>query len=252
MNKNEFPQDQQSEKEPAFEKSPETVKDLMAQWAEQFETTEDPDLKKELSYKILKMTIALRQGKLDSEKTKIARFSDNTLGFYDETTRQISLGEDTLELPPDHFDDVTVHEGIHAGNMTQGRRVFDEGLTEWYTKYKLGDALGGFYEKEQKKAKKAFGSGTNDMLEAIEHYDYDKPTKLAQWYLEVELEDLLANADPNQADKLVAQHLKKIKQVFKEAVPDLYQHLMQSAFKFDEEAEKIIDQIMAKKHRAAA
>lgn len=253
MNKPEFPQaegqDQSSENN--FEKSPQTVKELLAQWVEESETTEDQDLQKELSYKILKMTIALRQANLDPEKVVIVDFKNDELanfGTYDADSRQISIGGGTLELPAGHFTDVTFHEATHAGKTTHGRRIFDEGMTEWFTRYKLPNALGGFYTKEQGKAKKAFGSETGSMLEAAERYDYDHPTELAKWYLEVELDDLLHNADPDQAETLVRAHLKNIEKVFKEAVPDLYHHLKQMDFKFDQEAEKII----AKKFRAAA
>lgn len=245
------PKKETPESKTEVERSPKNVKELIADWIDEYETTDNEQLKKELGYKILQMELAISKAKLDPAKVKLARFDDNTLGLYNEVNGQISLGEDALELRPNHFVDITYHEGTHAGKTTHGRRIMDEGLTEWQTRHKLPNALGGFYVTEQAKAKKAFGDKTG-LAEAVAKYDYDAPLNLVRWYLEVEFKDLLAGQHPEDAAAFVHDHLKKIKKTFKEAVPELSEHLKHYEFNFEAEALKIMEELSKGRSRAAA
>jgi hypothetical protein len=219
-----------------------TVAELLVIWAEKYETSEDEAEKRELSYKILKMEMALNISKLDAQQVKIRREDDDTLGLYNPGTGEVAITEKGLELPPEHFADVFVHEQAHKGGMTGGRRLMDEGVAEMLTLLRLGGAaMQDIYEKERQRLKDTFGA--ENVRLAIEKYDYDAPRKLATWYLETELGDkwdgglqrkykAQLTKKPGDEAKVLQQvagrELKATERLFKRGVPDLCDNLKQS------------------------
>ncbi|MFA6410348.1 MAG: hypothetical protein WCW26_02115 [Candidatus Buchananbacteria bacterium] len=225
--------------------SAETIKELVDWWAEEYETTTDEAKKRELAYKIVKMESALGLANLTADKVKIKEDEEGTLGLYDPETGELAMTWDGLNLPPEHFADVLVHEAAHSGDLT-GHRIMDEGMAEWKTVHGLPGAMQGIYVKERRLATEAFDPA--NMAEAVKKYDYDAPAKLAKFYLEIELEylwrdklkaEFLADQKgkkPLDEEKLLAKLAakadKESEAVLKKGTPDLYAKLKALNFDF--------------------
>ncbi|MFA5021478.1 MAG: hypothetical protein WC508_00140 [Patescibacteria group bacterium] len=222
-----------SEAQEPRQESVETVAELLVSWAKDYEEVQDEGAKRELAYKILKMEMALGTAKLSADKVKIRKAENGTLGLFDPESGEIAITEEGLELPPQHFADVFVHESAHAGKLT-GHSIMDEGMAEWFTIHRLPNAMQGIYVQERQRAINTFGADA--MAKAAEKYDYHRPTRLAELYLETELEDRWnlglkrkVSAKSGKEDKTLAKaaagELKLVDNLFKKGVPDLWHSL---------------------------
>ncbi len=227
------------------------VADLLDSWQQEYQQIDDKDedRKNELAYRMLRMEMALGAAKLDAKSVKIREDGDyGTLGFYLPSTGEIVITPQGLELPPAHFADVFVHESIHAGRKTGGRRIFDEGVAEMLTGKMLPHAKEGFYEAEQRRVEHTFGA--EEIPRVLKLYDIDSPTNLVNRYLAVELKDRwdkeLKGKQPEAAadeGKFLGQAVKNmadIKKQFQKGVPDLFDRLKQESFNFRQAELKIL------------
>ncbi|MDD5039900.1 MAG: hypothetical protein PHY34_01995 [Patescibacteria group bacterium] len=237
------------------------VEQLLAAWLKESRETTDKDRKVELAYCILQMKQALGLAQLDASEVRIRDYDPGTgtVGFYEEQngqTGQVGITPKGLELPPEHFADVLVHESAHAGKNTHGRRIFDEGFCELLTVKILPNAIRGFYQKEQQKARELFDEA--HMNDALEKYDFDNPMALVVYYLGVELHDrwsrVKADFAREQSDPAFdeAAFLKKflddnedIEQQLKEGAPDIYRKIEAVGLDYDKAALDILKHLAA-------
>lgn len=224
-----------------------TVAELLVRWTDEYENAEDDKTKRELTYKIMKMEMALNISKLTADQVEIRSADDGTLGFYFPGTDKIAITEEGLELPPKHFADVLVHESAHKGKLAGGRRMMDEGAAEMLTLLKLGGAaMQDIYVQERQRLEDTFGA--ENVRLALEKYDFDSPRKLATWYSETELGDKWGGGLKRKYEAKAAKmagsskimvlaqaasnELKAIERLFKKGVPDLHDNLKQSNSSF--------------------
>lgn len=229
------------------------VEELMDNWRTEYGQTEDLRVKQELSYKMLKMTMALEQAKLQAKDVDIKAFQD-ALGVYF-PDGDIAITPEGLESPPQLWDEILIHEAAHAGKVTGGRRLMDESMAEYFTVLHADDAIRGFYEDEQHAAKRAFGA---QMSEAVKKYDFDNPRRLARMYLATKMEEmwkrklageLEESDDPQEAKKIMKKAVgscKAIERLFKKAVPDLHGKLKEEGYSFTEVELGIVKRLYAK------
>ncbi|MFA6254712.1 MAG: hypothetical protein WC675_01610 [Patescibacteria group bacterium] len=232
------------------------VAELMNNWQTEYDETKDLSIKQELAYKMLRMTMALEQARLSAKNVQIEAF-EGALGVYfpDGT---IGITPEGLDSPPEHWEDIMVHEAAHAGKVSGGRRLMDESIAEYFTVTHVAGAEKGVYEAEQAAAKRAFG---DKMKEAVELYDFDNPVRLARMYLVAKMEEMWANeledklrgdeeiADPKHAEKIMRQAVessKEIEKLFEEAVPDLHDQLTAGGYNFTEVELEILKALYTK------
>lgn len=163
--------------------SPQSVRELLDQWAESYKNPETPaDEKGRLAYRLVQMEVGLRLAHVKAEDVKIAEAASGVLGFYQPASRELAITPAGLELPPSHYRDVLVHEAVHAGKIT-GRRILDEGMAQRLTERTVASPMPGIYSGEQHRAEAAFGSGA-EMVDVLDKYDFDHPEKLVEPFLE--------------------------------------------------------------------
>ncbi|MCX6785373.1 MAG: hypothetical protein NTZ18_00795 [Candidatus Komeilibacteria bacterium] len=224
--------------------SAENVAELLNLWLKESQETEDQGEKSELAYCLIKMKMALGLAKLNPEEVKIKDYDagTGTLGYYLPSSGEVGITPEGLNLPPEHFADVLVHEAEHKGTVTAGRRIFDEGFTELLTKKLVPNALTGYYTAEKTKALKVFNE--TEMAEALKKYDFDKPMVLVAYYLGTEWKDRWdkdlkgdylkqkTEASFNEDEYLagVLTDNKDIEKTFKQGVPDIYHKVKEQGF----------------------
>lgn len=244
-----------AEAEPRLE-SAKTVGELLDQWAEEYETTDDHDRKRELAYRLVQMNLALGLSRLHPDEVKIRENATGALGFYVPGTREVAITPQGLELPAWHYRDVLVHEAVHAGKIT-GHRVLDEGLAQEQTRRRVQGAMRGIYEHEQRQAEKAFEG--RHLVEALEQYDFEKPEELVTYYLETEWADRwretlrgkLANAARAETERArgrlfedkLAEEADKIERLFEQGAPTLHNRLKELGFDFKQEQREIFEEL---------
>lgn len=248
-----------TEAEPLRE-SIDTVRQLLDSWKQEYDQTESGERKSELAYQIVKMGEALTAATLNADEVKIRETEPGVLGFYVPSTGEIAITPAGLSLPAEHFKDVLVHEATHAGKMT-GKRISDEGLAQLQTRQRVGGAMHGIYETEQKQASQTFARvGVSRVLE---EYDFDRPAELIQLYLETEWQDAWKNQwsakignDPTiktegGRKELLQGEMKdwseKLEKDFKDAAPRLLEKAEPEGFDFFKAHQKVFQEIVEDK-----
>lgn len=248
---------EQVEAEPLRE-SAETVAQLMAGWKDEFENPETPsDRKQEVAYRYVKLGEAITLSGLKAGEVKIREAEPGVLGFYVPSSGEVAMTLAGLELPPEHFRDVLVHEATRAG-VTTDKPISDEGLTQIVTRQRVHGAMHGIYESEQRQAHQAFdATGLDRILEA---YDFERPQELITLYLKTEWSDAwrdrwqkeighqaeLQTKDGRQEvmDGPLKEWFERMEKVLEEAAPRLMAKAKDIGFDFAEASEQTLAELV--------
>lgn len=251
-----------TESEPLRE-SVDTVRELLDAWKLEYDQA-DGDRKAELAYRIVKLGEAVTFAGLSADRVYIREDEAGVLGFYLPDTGEIAITPQGLDLPPEHFQEVLVHEATHAG-ITTGKQIHDEGLTQIVTRQRVSNSMSGIYESEQRDAHEAFGAV--GLKRVIDEYDFDHPTELIELYLETEWRegwesrwrttaepDALATPERRKAflEGEAREWVERIEEAFEKAAPRLLDKAERLGFDFAVAHRKALEQLGTEELQRAA
>lgn len=210
------------------------------------EENEDNDTRRLLGHQIVKIHAGLNAAGLSANEVMVKEMENGTLGTYNRGGHKISAAKAMLEdFKTDErlFRTVFVHEKTH-----KEEGIADEGFTQLRTERKTS-ATPGIYENEKAQAKRIF------YKEGIDHalvlYDIDRPEKLVDDYLEVELLGKInktqlkeLTVDKKKLDRVVKEQSGKLAGLLKDGVPRLYDKLKSGYIK--DKTRKILEERIGK------
>lgn len=251
-----------AESEPLRE-SASNVQELLDAWHIEYEQADD-DRKQELAYRIIKLGEAVTFAGLTADQVHIREAEPGVLGFYVPDSGEIAMTPAGLELPPEHFRDVLVHEATHAG-ITTGKEIADEGLTQVVTRTKVAGAMHGIYETEQRDTQATFD--TVGVRHVIDRYDFERPAELIDLYLQTEwaeawAEEWAAEVGPEAITTTTGRRaliegparewVERLEEALEQAAPRLVDKAKHEGFDFSAAHQSILERLSAETLEQAA
>jgi len=231
-----------------------TLADFIEVLKNNYDKTEDKEVKRLLAHQIIKIEISLSKTNPPLSKTdvKIRQAPEGVLGYYIPTSGEIAIDRDLIQdfnTEQKLITHVLVHENLHKSGIS------DEGMVELKVK-KLIDPVPGIYEHEQAHAKTTFYQVGMD--KALDLYDIDDPTELTVYYLEVELEkkwnerlkqDFINTVEKDKMEPkkvlegVLQSYAEELEDEFEDGVERLYKKLKAQGFQFADESLGLLEKI---------
>lgn len=238
-----------------LEQKVDTLKDFLDVLKNNYDLTDDANLKRLLAHQILKIEMALNSVDLPlaAERIKVRNTPEGVLGYYETETGNITIDEAILQdfnTEQRLIKHVLVHESLHKEG------VADEGMVELMVK-KLISPMPGIYKGEQAQAKATFF--TTGLDKALELYNIDNPQKLVRYYLEVELEKkwqerlkqrfFKKRKIPQKKERkilatIAKSEIESLEKDFERGVARLYEKLKKLGFNFKKNSLEILEKFI--------
>lgn len=231
-----------------------TMKDFIDSLKWDYDATEDPELKQKLAFHIVKLEMALQVSGLTSDAVYVRYTPEGVLGYFDPQAKKIAISREELE---DFNTDQQLYNTVLYHEKTHKEGIADEGLTQKLVVKKIS-ATPGVYTYEQTEAQKTFYKVGLD--KALDLYEIEKPQKLTEYYLEVELEKLwnekLRSVFQKKSGKKDAKKILKdiskndaerLERSFKDGVPRLYDKLKSMGYSIKDMAQEVLQKLSEKK-----
>lgn len=207
-----------------------TVADFVKELEESLSNMDDEKERIEIAYHIARINGALRMADTKAEKIRIGALKDGRLSVYDRNQQTIKVDEDLLENIADYGKVMGL--AVKEAEMEKGG-ILDVGFQQLVIA-KSGISSGEYHKKEKWSVARIFGKwGQTDVLDL---YSIKTPKKLADYFLEKEIDQRLKKGRKLKAEE-IAPYLEK---QFKLGAPILYKKLMQAGYGFRGRAREII------------